>query len=309
MHLSRRQFLQAGATTPLALGLTRPLLADEPTKRPAGERLTLGFIGVGMQSRGHLGGFLGMKDVQVVAVCDVVAERRDNARQMVEKQYARGRRRASTRACDAYTDFRELLDRKDIDAVVIATPGPLARHPVRPRRPGEQGHLLREAADARPSPRAGGSWTRCKKARSSSRPAASSAASSTATSARAVELVRNGRIGKLKTIRIGVGGPARPCDLPAQPVPDGHRLGLLARPGARSAAYNEILCPKGIHNHFPAWRNYQEYAGGGLADMGAHHFDIAQWALDMDGTGPVEIDPAGEGRQRACSSSTPTASR
>ncbi len=55
--------------------------------------------------------------------------------------------------------------------------------------------------------------------------------------------------------------------------------------------YNEILCPKGIHHHFPAFRNYREYAGGALADMGAHHFDIAQWALNMDTSGPVKIEP------------------
>ena len=52
-----------------------------------------------------------------------------------------------------------------------------------------------------------------------------------------------------------------------------------------------MLCPKGVHGHFPAWRNYQEYGGGGLADMGAHHFDIAQWAMNVDTSGPVEIVP------------------
>jgi predicted dehydrogenase len=50
-----------------------------------------------------------------------------------------------------------------------------------------------------------------------------------------------------------------------------------------------------VHNHFPAWRNYQEYAGGGLADMGAHHFDIAQWAMDMDASGPVKVEPPADG--------------
>ena len=55
--------------------------------------------------------------------------------------------------------------------------------------------------------------------------------------------------------------------------------------------YNSALSPRGVHNHFPAWRSYREYAGGGLADMGAHHFDIAQWALDMDQSGPVEVHP------------------
>ena len=64
----------------------------------------------------------------------------------------------------------------------------------------------------------------------------------------------------------------------------------LARPSPERG-YNQILCPKGIHNHFPAFRNYREYAGGALADMGAHHFDIAQWALGMDNSGPVKIEP------------------
>jgi hypothetical protein len=106
----------------------------------------------------------------------------------------------------------------------------------------------------------------------------------------AVELVRNGRIGKLKTVRIGVGGPAVPCNLPEQEVPAGTDWDFWLGP-APKRGYNEILCPKGIHRHFPAWRNYREYGGGGLADMGAHHFDIAQWALDMDGSGPVKIEP------------------
>jgi predicted dehydrogenase len=56
-----------------------------------------------------------------------------------------------------------------------------------------------------------------------------------------------------------------------------------------------VLCPLNVHNHFPAWRDYREYAGGGLADMGAHHFDIAQWALDMDSSGPTEIHPPERG--------------
>jgi predicted dehydrogenase len=55
--------------------------------------------------------------------------------------------------------------------------------------------------------------------------------------------------------------------------------------------YHEELCPKGVHQHFPAFRNYREYAGGSLADMGAHHFDIAQWALGTERSGPVKVEP------------------
>src|SRR5262249_33600960 len=106
----------------------------------------------------------------------------------------------------------------------------------------------------------------------------------------ACELVRGGLLGKVKAVRVGVGGPPVPCDLPGQPVPEGTDWDLWLGPAPRRE-YNEALCPRGAHGHFPAWRNYREYAGGGLADMGAHHFDIAQWALGMDGSGPVKVEP------------------
>ncbi len=106
----------------------------------------------------------------------------------------------------------------------------------------------------------------------------------------AVEMIWNGWIGPVKTVRIGVGGPAKPCDLPAQDVPTGTNWDAWLGP-APERPYHSDLCPKGVHGHFPAWRNYQEYAGGGMADMGAHHFDIAQWALKKDNSGPVEVIP------------------
>src|SRR5262249_50623903 len=104
------------------------------------------------------------------------------------------------------------------------------------------------------------------------------------------ELVRNGAVGKLKTVRVGVGAPPTPCDLPEEPVPEGTDWEFWLGP-APQRGYSSVLCPKGVHGHFPAGRNYREYAGGGLADMGAHHFDIAQWALDKDNSGPVKVEP------------------
>jgi len=95
-------------------------------------------------------------------------------------------------------------------------------------------------------------------------------------------------------VRVGVGAPARPCDLPAQPTPEGVDWEMWNGPSP-ARGYSSVLCPEGIHRHFPAWRNYREYANGILADMGAHHFDIAQWALNMDHSGPTEIHPPERG--------------
>ena len=120
MSLSRRSFVQSS----LAAGIATPLFfstslcgQDTPSKR-----INLGFIGVGTMGRGHVSRFLGFGDVQVVAVSDVVRERAEAAKQTVEKKYAEATKSGTFKGCDTYNDFRELLARKDIDAVVIATP-------------------------------------------------------------------------------------------------------------------------------------------------------------------------------------------
>ena len=218
----------------------------------------------------------------------MVAERALHARQMVEKKYSEGKK-GEYKGCDAHADFRKIIDRKDIDAVVIATPdhwhaipcvlAAQAKKDIYCEKP-----LTHNIAEGR---------------RIVDAVAKSGVIFQTGSQQRsefndhfrrAVELVRNGRIGKVKTIRIGVGGPAKVCDLPTQSVPDWIDWDAWLGP-APERGFNDKLCPRGIHNHFPAWRNYQEFAGGQVADMGAHHFDIAQWALDMDGSGPVEIHP------------------
>lgn len=78
--------------------------------------------------------------------------------------------------------------------------------------------------------------------------------------------------------------------LPTEPKPDNVDWNLWLGP-APKRGYHSALCPKGMHSHYPAWRNYMEYSGGGMTDWGAHHFDIAQWGLGMDESGPTEIYP------------------
>jgi predicted dehydrogenase len=94
---------------------------------------------------------------------------------------------------------------------------------------------------------------------------------------------------------VGVGEPARPCDLPGEPPESGLDWDFWLGP-APMRPYNAILSPRGVHRHFPAWRDYLEYAGGGLSDMGAHHFDIAQWALNRDHSGPVRVSPPNDSK-------------
>src|SRR5687767_12133031 len=119
MSLSRRRFLAASAAAPFFLSGGS---ADGGQRPGANGRINLGFIGVGMMGRGHLRGFLANQGVQVVAVCDVHQVRLRDAVGTVHRAYAQQRKAGTYRGCAELTDFRELLGRDDIDAVVISTP-------------------------------------------------------------------------------------------------------------------------------------------------------------------------------------------
>jgi predicted dehydrogenase len=293
MSLSRRSFVKAAAAAAVA-----PTVFVRPAAGvAAADKLTLGFIGVGTQGRYHLGGFLGRPDVEVVAVSDVVKERLDSAKEMADKKYADRTKSGTYAGCKAYPDFRDLLAHKGLDAVVIATPDHWHAIPaVLAARAGKHIYcekpLTQNLADGR--------WivTEVAKAGVVFQTGSQQRSEYNNYFRKAVEYVWNGRIGKLKTVRIGVGAPARPCDLPAQEAPAGTDWDAWLGP-APDRPYSEVLCPKGVHRGFPAWRDYQEYAGGQLADMGAHHFDIAQWALKMDGGGPVEVVPPSDPKKKS----------
>jgi len=283
--LSRRTFLRgAAASAAVPLVFSRSANAVD-----ANEKLTLGFIGIGTQGRGHLGGFRGRKEVEVVALCDVVQERLEHAREMVEKQYADRIKSGNYKGVKTYGDFRELLDHKGLDAVVIATPDHWHHIPcVLAARAGKHIYcekpLTHNIAEGRQI------VDEVQKGKVIFQTGSQQRSEFGGHFRKAVEYVWNGRIGKLKTVRIGVGGPSKPCDLKGEEKPEGTDWDFWLGP-APERAYSSVLCPKGVHKHFPAWRNYQEYAGGGLADMGAHHFDIAQWAMAVDRSGPVEVIP------------------
>lgn len=232
---------------------------------------------------------LSRDDVHVVGVCDVVQERIDQGMERIATKHAEKNKGEGKPDATAYRDIKELLARPGLDAVLIALP--------------DHWHALACVMAAR-----AGKHIYCEKPlthniaegrRVVDEVAKAGVVFQTGSQQRtefggffrkAVELIWAGRIGQIKRIRIGVGGPAVACDLPEQEIPAGTDWDKWLGPGP-ARGYNDVLCPKGVHKHFPAWRNYREYAGGAIADMGAHHFDIAQWAMKTDTSGPVEVIP------------------
>jgi predicted dehydrogenase len=278
---SRRSFLRSAALVsgaPLILP-SRVWAADSaPSKK-----ITMGFVGTGIQGRGLLGGFLGSQDkTQVLAVCDVDTNRRNAAKKKVDEFY-QGKGQTSDIA--AYNDWKELIARKDIDAVCVATP--------------DHWHALVTTAAL-----AAGKDVYCEKplthtveegvavingVKKHGRVLQNGSMQRSSKEFRvACELVRNGVIGKISHVECQFAQPSKPCDLPEESMEPGLDWDRWLGP-APMRPYNSILAPRGVHNHFPNWRLYSEYAAGFVGDWGAHHLDIAQWGLGMDESGPVEI--------------------
>src|SRR5712671_5566541 len=120
-QLTRRQFLKAASVAALASPLTLPAADAASNRKGPNDRITLGFIGVGTQGGGLLHNFLNQPDTQVLAVCDVDTTRREHHRKVVDEFYSIKGDKAF-KGCAEYKEFRDLLARKDIDAVVIAVP-------------------------------------------------------------------------------------------------------------------------------------------------------------------------------------------
>lgn len=287
--VTRRQFIKATSSAAISAPFIVPsALFGAGGAAPPSERITIGFIGTGKMAHDyHLSTLSGFKDVQCVAVCDVDKTRREHAKKFIADRYEKDGR--GTKGIDAYSDFREIIHRKDIDAVVIATPDHWHAIPViEACRAGKDVYcekpLTLTIREAQLCIEAVRKHKRVLQTGSQQR-------SSVFGQFRlGCELIRSGRIGKVKTVHVGVGGPSKWCDLAEETLEPGLDWERWLGP-APMRPYSSVLSPRGRHNHFPAWRSYREYSGGGLTDIGAHHFDIAQWALDMDQSGPIEIIP------------------
>jgi myo-inositol 2-dehydrogenase / D-chiro-inositol 1-dehydrogenase len=272
-HTSRRHFLRASA-----IGVTLPYIipasvlgADAPSNR-----ITIGFIGTGDHgTTWNLSRYLELREAKVLMVCDVDGARMRRAKAMVDAAY-------DNEDCATTRDFREVLNRKDVDAVMISTP--------------DHWHTLISVMAAR-----AGKDVQCEKPtltidegkilietiRKYNR------VFQTSTEDRAVkeyhriaELVRNGRIGKLQKIEVILPQqPNFPGDPTPQPIPAELDWEMWLGP-APYAAYTKDR----VHFNF---RWIWDYSGGIICDWGAHLFDTAQWANNTERSGPVEVDGKG----------------
>lgn len=279
--IDRRQFLKTAAAAALAPVVIPGTALGLDGSVPPSERIVMGCIGVGGQGTRQMaggiwspeGGFVAQKQVQIVAVCDVNRNNRENARNIINQRYG-------NKDCAAHADFREVIARKDIDALLSAT--------------GDRWHSYIGMAAARAG-----------KDIYSEKPVSVTIAEARAlantvrrhgiifqigTQQRsmhnfrfACELVRNGYIGEVKRV-IGDLVPGFPphCDLPGQPAPDWIDFDRWLGPAPSRPFHPGVV---------GGWMGWFDYSGGDMTNWGAHVMDIVQWGLGMDDSGPLEVIP------------------
>ena len=292
---SRRQALKAAAAAGgaiLAPWIVRPsALGREGSVAPS-ERITMGFIGIGRMGQGHLRCFLEYPEAQVVAVCDVDRWRRENAKEAVEKAYGARGPDEKHQGCVAYNDLREMLARPDIDAVLVAT--------------GDRWHVPASVLAAK-----AGKDVYCEKPLSLTIREARVMVDvvrrygrvfqtglqqrSTPEFQKACDLVRKGRLGHVKNVYVGFPGTNEEVNLPPEPVPEGLDWDLWLGP-APWRPYHKRFHSYGAPPDVVPWHFCPDFGGGNLTSNTVHAFDVVQWGLGMDGSGPVEVIPPETGQ-------------
>jgi len=282
--ITRRDFLRGATAAAVAGPYVIASSALGGNGRPApSERIVMGCIGVGGMGTGDMRSFLANSDVQVVAVCDVEERKRVATKKGLERHYAAELQKGTYKGCATYNDFRELLAREDIDAVSIATPDHWhVLQGIAAARAGKDMYIEKPLsltiAEGRALCDAVNRYGRVFQHGTQQR--------SDRNFAFACELVRNGRIGKLHTIKVGSPASGEAGLEPPMPVPEGfdYDMWLGAAPWA---PYTEKRC------RTPHWYFISDYSIGFVSGWGVHHVDIAQWGNDTDSTTPIEIE--GEG--------------
>ena len=283
-QMNRRDFLRSSAAAAAAVSLPNIIPASA---FGASDKVVMGCIGLGIQGMGNMGAFRGNPDVRVAAVCDVHEAQRNRGKKAVDEFYG-------NKDCAAYKDFRELMQRKDIDSVQITVPDHwhvlVALEAVRRGKhmycekpigwSVRAAQVLRKAVKESKVVFQFGTQQR-----------------STGSFRRVCELVRNGRIGKLQTVLVGVPGSWTCPKQPAEPVPKELDYEMWLGP-APMAPYCFQRCRPWTEGEkwggFSIWYCISDYCLGMIGNWGVHHLDIAQWGNGSDLSGPTEIEGTGE---------------
>ncbi|MFC2089315.1 Gfo/Idh/MocA family protein [Bacteroidota bacterium] len=286
---SRRAFL--GTSLMGVAGLT--LIPGCKTAAPS-DTLRLGFIGLGRQANFLSGSFLNIEGVKVVAGADVYGRKNERFAKKVSDFYSK---KGVSSDVNTYENYKRLLDRKDIDAVVIASPDHWHYHIAKDALSAgkdiylekpltftiAEGQKLVKAVREHDAILAVGSQQR-----------------SDVSFQHATKMAAGGKLGKLEKIDVFVGPNPHPTPYmePEQELPEDLNWEMWLGPNPY-LHYNELLNPSisldppEDEKFWGAWRWYKETGGGLMTDWGAHMFDIAQWGLGMDNSGPVKIIPGG----------------
>jgi predicted dehydrogenase len=274
---SRREFLKTAAAAAMVPYVITSSALGGNSRPPASERIVMGGIGIGNMGGGDLGSFLGRDDVQYVAACDVKKGVRDASKGSVDGHYG-------NHDCKVYNDFRDLLARKDIDAVHIATPDHWhvliiieacrAGKDVFCQKPEtrtlRENRLVRDAAKRYGRVVSGGSQRVLEDYKG------------------IVNQCWGGALGTVKSINVNVGPLSVPCNLGAQPIPRGLDWDMWLGP-APWGPYHEFRISGSFAINGTSWRSWSDYSGGGMTDWGAHHFGGATYAVDVRELEPEEV--------------------
>ncbi|WP_026262368.1 Gfo/Idh/MocA family protein [Spirosoma panaciterrae] len=289
--ISRRSFLDMAAKGTLA---SSAIISGFPTIVPASvfgknapsNRINIGAIGTGRISRGHdMPGVWQYDNALIMAVCDLDSNRAEDAKKLVNGVYAKKTGKDNYDGVRVYTDYRELLLNKDIDAVLVSTPdhwhAPIVVDAVRAKKdvymqkPASltiaEGRMMADAVKQSKQIVQVGSQQR-----------------SSEQFRYAAELVRNGRIGDLKTVYVGLPGDPSGDEEPQMPIPKNlnYDMWLGTTP---EVYYTEKRVHPQVGYDRPGWLRCEQFGAGMITGWGAHHIDSAHWAMNTEYTGPVEI--------------------
>jgi len=293
-NLSRRDVLRASSLSLAALTLPDLVPASVLGKSAApapSQRINVAMIGMGRQAYYiNIKFFLHNPETRVVALCDVDSWRLDNARRAVEQHYAQNTASGKISPPFLTKNFREILARPDVDAVMISTPDhwhvPIAIAAARANKDiCCEKPLTLSIAEGRALADAVKRFGRVFRTDSEFR--------SHRCFQRACELVRNGRLGKIHTVRTGVPAGDVACPpQPTMPVPPELDYNLWLGPAPQAPYTQKRVHPPKSYDR-PGWMRVRDYCEGMVTNWGTHLNDIAQWGLNTERTGPVEVEGAG----------------